>query len=521
MDDLMNVVDWSRWQFALTAMYHWLFVPLTLGLSIIVGVMETIYYRNRDAKWLAITKFWMLLFGINFACGVATGIILEFEFGTNWSNYSWFVGDIFGAPLAIEGLLAFFMESTFIAVMFFGWNKVSPRFHLSATWLTALGAALSALWILVANAWMQYPVGTEFDPSQMRNVMSDFWAIVASPMAVNKFFHTVLSGWVLGGVFVVGVSCWFLLKRRNIELAHKSIKIGGWVGLVGIVMTMWTGDGSAVAVSKYQPMKLAAMEGLYEGKCGQEIVAFGVLNPDKTVDNEENPYLFDISLPYGLSVLAKHDANAFVPGINDLIDGVELTADGDTVKTDSYATRIAMGRKAHEALRAYGEAEKIGDEAAMAQASATLAENFKYFGYGYFNDVKEAVPPIALTFYAFHLMVIAGGYLLLFFVVALFLVYKKQQWLNNKIVQWMGLLTIPVVWICSQSGWITAEVGRQPWIIQDLMPTRAAISDITASSVQITFWMFVVLFTGLLVAEVCIMLKVIGRRSKEELVNEK
>jgi cytochrome d ubiquinol oxidase subunit I len=250
-------------------------------------------------------------------------------------------------------------------------------------------------------------------------------------------------------------------------------------------------------------------------------VAFGILNPDKTVDNEENPYLFDISLPYGLSVLAKHDANAFVPGINDLIDGVELTADGDTVKTDSYATRIAMGRKAHEALRAYGEAEKIGDEAAMAQASATLAENFKYFGYGYFNDVNEAVPPIALTFYAFHLMVIAGGYLLLFYVVALFLVYKKQQWLNNKIVQWMGLLTIPVVWICSQSGWITAEVGRQPWIIQDLMPTRAAISDITASSVQITFWMFVVLFTGLLVAEVCIMLKVIGRRSKEELVNEK
>lgn len=521
MDDLMNVVDWSRWQFALTAMYHWLFVPLTLGLSIIVGVMETIYYRKRDAKWLAITKFWMLLFGINFACGVATGIILEFEFGTNWSNYSWFVGDIFGAPLAIEGLLAFFMESTFIAVMFFGWNKVSPRFHLSATWLTALGAALSALWILVANAWMQYPVGTEFDPSQMRNVMSDFWAIVASPMAVNKFFHTVLSGWVLGGVFVVGVSCWFLLKRRNVELAKISIKIGGWVGLVGILLTMWTGDGSAVAVSKYQPMKLAAMEGLYEGKCGQEIVAFGILNPDKTVDNEENPYLFDISLPYGLSVLAKHDVNAFVPGINDLINGVELTAEGDTVKTDSYATRIAMGRKAHEALRAYGEAEKIGDEAAMALASAALAENFKYFGYGYFNDVNEAVPPIALTFYAFHLMVIAGGYLLLFFVVALFLVYKKQQWLNNKIVQWMGLLTIPVVWICSQSGWITAEVGRQPWIIQDLMPTRAAISDITASSVQITFWMFVVLFTGLLVAEVCIMLKVIGRRSKEELVNEK
>lgn len=520
MEDLINIVDWSRWQFALTAMYHWLFVPLTLGLSIIVGIMESINFKTRDVKWLSITKFWMLLFGINFACGVATGIILEFEFGTNWSNYSWFVGDIFGAPLAIEGILAFFMESTFIAVMFFGWKKVSPRFHLVATWLTAIGACLSALWILVANAWMQYPVGTEFDPAQMRNVMSDFGAVVLSPMAVNKFFHTVLSGWVLGGVFVVGVSCWFLLKQRNLDFAYKSIKIGGTVGLVGILLTMWTGDGSAVTVSKYQPMKLAAMEGLYEGKCGQEIVAFGILNPSKMIENEEDPYLFDISLPYGLSILAKHDANAFVPGVKDLINGIELTPQGDTIYVESYAQRIEMGRKAHEALRAYGQAEKIGDEATMAEASATLAQNFKYFGYGYFNDVNEAVPPMALTFYAFHVMVIAGGYLLLFFVSALFFVYKKPSFLNNKIVQWLGILTIPIVWICSQSGWITAEVGRQPWIIQDLMPTRAAISDISASSVQVTFWMFVVLFTGLLVAEISIMLKVINKRSKVELEND-
>ena len=174
MNDLLGVVDWSRALFALTAMYHWLFVPLTIGLSVIVAIMETIYVRRGDKRWLAVTKFWMTLFGINFACGVATGIILEFEFGTNWSNYSWFVGDIFGAPLAIEGILAFFMEATFVAVMFFGWNKVSTRFHLASTWLTALGVSLSALWILVANAWMQNPVGMEFDPSQMRNVMTDF-----------------------------------------------------------------------------------------------------------------------------------------------------------------------------------------------------------------------------------------------------------------------------------------------------------------------------------------------------------
>ena len=249
MDNLMSVVDWSRAQFALTAMYHWLFVPLTLGISVIVAIMETIYYRTRSERWLAITKFWMLLFGINFAVGVATGIILEFEFGANWSNYSWFVGDIFGAPLAIEGLLAFFMESTFIAVMFFGWKRVSPKFHLASTWLTAIGASLSALWILVANAWMQYPVGMEFDPAQMRNVMDDFWALF-SGTAVNKFFHSVLSGWVLAAVFVVGVSCWYLWKKREKEFALASVKIAAWVGLCAAVLSAWTGDGSGYQVAQ-------------------------------------------------------------------------------------------------------------------------------------------------------------------------------------------------------------------------------------------------------------------------------
>lgn len=222
MENLINVVDWSRAQFALTAIYHWLFVPLTLGLGIIVAIMESIYLHTKSEQWLATTKFWMLLFGINFAIGVATGIILEFEFGTNWSNYSWFVGDIFGAPLAIEGILAFFMESTFIAVMFFGWGKVSPKFHLTATWLTAIGACISALWILAANAWMQCPVGMEFNPETMRNEMVSFSAIVTSPMAVYKFFHTVMSGWTLGGIFVVGVSCWMLLKDATSSIVYAA-----------------------------------------------------------------------------------------------------------------------------------------------------------------------------------------------------------------------------------------------------------------------------------------------------------
>ena len=516
MEDLMSMVDWSRAQFALTAMYHWLFVPLTLGLGVIVAVMETIYYRKRSERWLAITKFWMTLFGVNFAIGVATGIILEFEFGSNWSNYSWFVGDIFGAPLAIEGLLAFFMESTFIAVMFFGWKKVSRGFHLASTWLTAIGASISALWILVANAWMQYPVGMEFDPAQMRNVMDDFWAVAFSPVAMHKFFHAVFSGWALAGVFVIGVSCWFLLKKRNEAMAMSSIKVGGTIGLAGMLLTMWTGDGSALDVARAQPMKLAAMEGLYQGKCGQEIVGFGILNPDKTPENGEDPYLFDISIPKGLSFLATHDFNAFVPGINDLIDGVELTENGDTIRHDSYARRIEMGREAHEALRRFDQASAAGDTAAMAQASADLKANYKYFGYGYLNSPYEAVPPVATTFYSFHLMVILGGYLLLLLVVVVWAVYRRQSLLRNRWVQWIAMLSVPVVYVCSQAGWVTAEVGRQPWIIQDLMPVQAAISDIPASTVVLTFWLFALMFTAFLAAEVGIMLRQISKGSKTD-----
>ncbi|MDE6826480.1 MAG: cytochrome ubiquinol oxidase subunit I [Paramuribaculum sp.] len=505
MDDLMTVVDWSRAQFALTAMYHWLFVPLTLGLSMIVAIMETIYYRTRSERWLAITKFWMILFGINFAIGVATGIILEFEFGTNWSNYSWFVGDIFGAPLAIEGLLAFFMESTFIAVMFFGWKKVSPSFHLASTWLTGIGASISAVWILIANSWMQYPVGMEFDPAQMRNVMDSFAKVVFSPVAIHKIIHTVASGWTLAGVFVIGVCCWFLMHKRQRSFAMSSIKVGGWVGLTGLLVTLWAGDGSAIDVAKYQPMKLAAMEGLYHGHNDQAITAFGILNPSKEVTNDEKEFLFDIQIPYGLSFLATHDPHAFVPGINDLINGVALTNTGDTVNTVSYAERIEIGKQAHEALRAFDKAYAAGDEEGMDNARAALKESYQYFGYGYLDSPLEAVPPVGITFYAFHIMVILGGYLLLFFVAALWMVYKKQGFFAKKWVQIIGMLSVAAVWICSEAGWVTAEVGRQPWIIQDIMPTRAAISDIATSTVVITFWMFAVVFTGLLAAELCIM----------------
>ena len=506
MNDLVSLVDWSRAQFALTAFYHWLFVPLTLGLSVIVAIMETMYVRSGDKKWLGLTKFWMRLFGINFAMGVATGLILEFEFGTNWSNYSWFVGDIFGAPLAIEGLLAFFMESTFVAVMFFGWKKVSKGFHLTATWLTAIGSSISAVWILVANSWMQYPVGMEFDPEQMRNVMNDFWAVALSPVAINKFFHSVMSSWML-------------MKKRNVEAALSSIKLAGWVGLIGMLGTMATGDGSAKEVARVQPMKLAAMEGVYEGNEGQEITAVGLLTPGKQWNDDKDEFIFHIAIPKGLSFLATGDFDAFVPGVTDIVKGYAVNERGDTVYRDvSIAERIERGKAAHRSLREFDQALQNGDVAAMADKKAELNTNYKYFGYGYFDNVEEALPNVPITFYMFHLMVILGGFLLAVIALVLVLVYKKQDLLvNNRWIQLLCMLSVPLVWLCSEAGWATAECGRQPWLIEGLMPAKAAVSAIPTTSVIITFVLFAIIFTGLLAAELSIMVRQIDKHSKEDI----
>ena len=355
-DILLNVdaaaVDWARAQFALTAIYHWLFVPLTLGLAVIMGIMETCYYKTRKPFWRDAARFWQRLFGVNFAMGVATGIILEFEFGTNWSNYSWFVGDIFGAPLAIEGIVAFFMESTFVAVMYFGWGKVSRGFHLAATWLTGIGATLSAWWILVANAWMQYPVGCTFNPDTMRNEMTSFAAVALSPMAVDKFFHTVTSSWIIGALFTVAVSCYYLMRRRHLRLATESIKIGAAVGLVAALLAAFTGDNSAYRVAQVQPMKLAAMEALYDGGDSQSLTAVALVNPFRQPDyaNEGEPPL-RIGIPNMLSLLATRQADGFVPGINDLLRGGYELPDGRPAM--SMDEKIRRGQGAILALQEY------------------------------------------------------------------------------------------------------------------------------------------------------------------------
>lgn len=504
-----SLIDWSRAQFALTAMYHWIFVPLTLGLAVVMGIMETMYYKTGDEFWKRTAKFWMKIFGINFAVGVATGIILEFEFGTNWSNYSWFVGDIFGAPLAIEGILAFFMEATFIAVMFFGWDKVSKRFHLISTWLTGIGATISAWWILVANAWMQSPIGMEFNPDTMRNEMVDFWAIATSPIAVNKFFHSVLSGWVLGAIFVVGVSCWFLLKRWEQRFALSSIKIAAIFGLISSICIVWTGDGSAYHVAQVQPMKLAAVEGFYEGQEGAGLVAVGVLNPNKEKYNDgEDPFLFNIQLPKVLSFLAERDADAFVPGVKDIIEGGYTLKDGTVAL--SAEEKMVRGKTAITALGTYRSAKKAGNDEEAEAAYRILQDNVAYFGYGYIKDVHQLVPNVPLNFYAFRIMVILGGYFILFFIVILFLAYKKDL-AQMKWVHWIALLTIPLAYIAGQAGWIVAECGRQPWTIQDMLPVGAAVSKLNTSSVQTTFFIFLALFTVMLVAEISIMLREIKK----------
>ena len=483
------LIGWSRAQFALTACYHWLFVPLTLGLAVIMAVMETVYVVKKDDFWKRTARFWQKIFGINFAVGIATGIILEFEFGTNWSNYSWFVGDIFGAPLAIEGIFAFFMEATFVAVMFFGWNKVGKKFHLASTWLTGIGASISALWILVANSWMQHPVGMEFNPDTVRHEMVDFWAVVTNPVAITKFFHSVLSGWMTGAVVVIGLSCWYLLRKRDVRFARASIKVASIVGIIGTLAVMFTGDGSALHVAKYQPMKLAAAEGLQDG---------GQRAPFSIVPGVEIPGM--------LSVLATHDIDGYVPGINDLLNGYE-TPDG--VTGISAEEKMARGDKALEAFSTYRETRDSDPEAA-ASAREVLEENVDYFGYGYIDNNEELVPPVWLVYWPFRIMVGLGCFLLLLMVAVFWFEHRnrieKMRWL-----QWLSLCSIPLVYLAGQAGWVVAEVGRQPWAIQDLLPVKAAVSSLDKGAVMTTFFIFVAVFTLFLAIEIRIMVKAIAK----------
>ena len=542
-----GTIDWSRAQFALTAIYHWLFVPLTLGLAVIMGIAETIYYKKRTDFWKKTAQFWQRLFGVNFAMGVATGIILEFEFGTNWSNYSWFVGDIFGAPLAIEGIVAFFMESTFVAVMFFGWKKVSAGFHLASTWLTGLGATISAWWILVANAWMQYPVGCTFNPDTMRNEMTSFMEVALSPFAIDKFCHTVISSWIIGAVFVIAVSCWYLLKKRHTRLAVQSIKIAVIVGFIAALGAGATGHKSGQTVAQVQPMKLAAMEALYNGGNEMDLTMIAWVNPFKQPDytNEAEPAM-KLAMPYGLSMMATNTLDGYVPGINDLLNG--YTKEDGTVEP-SADEKIARGKLAIQALADYRKFKAENGNSkpvTLLSKKLFLEENMPYFGYGYVKDKHDLVPSVPINFWAFRTMVGLGCLFILFFGLVLILIFDipmvslifrrlfsalglldersadttspadaMPRWLC-----WAAILMLPLAYICSESGWLVAEFGRQPWTIQDMLPTWAAVSDLQSSSVMITFFLFLILFTTMLAVEISILLKQI-KKGPDATLNDK
>lgn len=518
---LSALIDWSRWQFAMTAMYHWLFVPFTLGVGIIMAIAESKYYRTGEDFWEKTAKFWQKIFAINFAAGIATGIILEFEFGTNWSNYSYFVGDIFGAPLAIEGILAFFMEATFFAVMFFGWGKVSKKFHLWSTWLTIIGATISAWWILVANAWMQYPAGMEFNPDTARNEMVDFLAVAFSPVAVVKWFHTVLSSWVLGSIMVMGFSAIYLLRKRHTRFAVESIKIGAGLGLFAILVAIFSGHLSAIQITKHQPMKLAAMENHWNGSDDAGLSVIGI--PNKSAadlgNDAKEDWVFNLEIPGLLKLLSDpSDGYTYLPGINDIVRGGYTLPDGTIAP--SAEERMANGKLAVQALADYRAATKAGDTAKAEEARTVLKDNFKDFGYAYLESPADLIPHITLLYFSFRIMVYLSGLFLLVFALALFFTSKKRvsSFASKRWFAWVMILCIPLVYICSQSGWILAEVGRQPWAIQDVLPLNAAISSLAVGSVKVTFFVFLILFSIMLVAEGSIMWNALkkGPDTKEE-----
>ena len=401
--------------------------------------------------------------------------------------------------------------------MFFGWEKVSERFHLAATWLTIVGATRSAYWILVANAWMQYPVGIEFNPDTLRNEMSDFFALISSPVVIYKFIHTVLSGWVTGAMFVIGISSWYLLKHRASEFSLKSIKVASIFGLIATVLSLWSGDGSAYEVAQKQPMKLAAMEALYEGGEGVGLVGFGILKPDEVKDlTANNPFYYKFEIPQLLSLLANRQMDTYVPGVRNLLDGGYLQRDGNIAL--SAEEKIEKGKIAIQALADYRQAKKDNNPELAQTALNIFTYNYPYFGYGYIKDPAELVPNVPMVFYFFRIMVYCGCFFLAFFAISVLLSFIKKyeaaRWL-----QWIALLSFPLAYIAGHAGWIVAETGRQPWAIQDILPVGVSVSRLTTSDVKTTFFMFLIVFTVLLIAEIGIMVKVI-KKGPETVIDE-
>lgn len=499
-----TLVELSRWQFAATSLYHFIFVPLTLGISWLIFIMELIYVKTGKSVYKDMAKFWGKLFGINFAIGVATGITLEFEFGTNWSNYSHYVGDIFGTPLAIEGLLAFFLESTFIGLMFTGWNKFSKGTHLVITFLTALGSNLSAMWILIANGWMQYPKFASFSAEKMRMEMDSFWDIVLSPVAQAKFVHTVSAGYITASVFVIGVSAYFLLKNRHIELAKRSITVAATFCLIAIASSGLTGDISAVQITQHQPAKLAAMEAEYETQKAPASWSLFAIPNEAEMKND-----FSIRVPWLLGLIATHSLDQQVPGLRDIVAANEV--------------RIKNGAIAYTALKEMRNSEpgQISQETLDA-----FNQNKEDLGYGMLLEqhavdpnnpteqeikiaARNSVPPVWITYYSFRVMIGLVGLIGLFVLGTIFFLWYKKDLHQRKWFLKLLVLAIPLPFIACEAGWILAEVGRQPWAIEGVLPTYLATSMLTVTDLIISLICFIGIYTIFFIIEMTLMVKAI------------
>ncbi len=499
MTDISSL-DLSRLQFGMTAMYHFLFVPLTLGLSFMLAIMESVYVMTGNVIWRDMTKFWGILFGINFAMGVCTGVPLEFQFGTNWAYYSQYVGDIFGSLLAIEGLMAFFLEATFIGLFFFGWNRLSKVAHLVVTWLVALGSNFSALWILVANGWMQNPVGSKFNPETMRMEMTSFYDILFNPVAQAKFVHTVSAGYVTGAMFVLSISAFYLLRGRHVAFAKRSMVVAASFGLASALSVVVLGDESGYSMSHGQKMKLAAMEAMWEThEAPASLTIFGIPDTEKQITH------YEVSIPWALGIIATRTFNTKVPGIKDLVEEAK--------------GKIVKGQKA------YGALQRVRQNPQDKHARALLNENEIYLGYGlllkrFTDDVENAgadivqkaadytVPNVPTLFWTFRIMVGLGLYMILLFAMAFY--YSSRQIFQEK--RWflkMSIISLPFPWIAIQCGWLLAEHGRQPWTIDEILPTFLSGSEISSGQVWTTLIAFIVFYTVLLIVDVILMKKYI------------
>lgn len=507
----LDIVALSRLQFAVTALYHFLFVPLTLGLSILLAIMETVYVMTGRVIWRDMTKFWGVLFGINFAMGVATGVVMEFQFGMNWSYYSHYVGDIFGAPLAIEGLMAFFMEATFVGLFFFGWDKLSKVGHLVATWAVAIGSNFSALWILIANGWMQNPVGAAFNPQTMRMEVTDFLAVLTNPVAQAKFVHTVSAGYVCASVFVLGVSAWYLLKGRHLELAKRSMTVAASFGLASALSVAVLGDESGYLSGEHQKMKLAAIEAMWETQPAP--AAFTIIGfPDQAA--RETHYA--IHIPGVMGLIGTRSLDTVMPGIDELVKRAEA--------------RIREGLKAYDALQKIREAGGTGKVTQGVRGD--FEDNGINMGYAlllkrYVDDPRTAtdeqiakaawdtVPQVAPLFWLFRVMVGIGMLLILltgtFFVLSARRKLDSYRWLLK-----LAVFAIPLPWIAIESGWLVAEFGRQPWVIEGVLPTAVAVSNLGVKTLLLTLAGFIAIYTTLLVIEMKLMLKAIRKGPEAE-----